>query len=423
MSGRPRVSPGRVAAVRTLIELERRGGRLEERLAAAGRDLRGAERRLAWALALGVERRRRLLDHRLAPHLTRPPHKLDAPVRASLRSAAMELLYLDRIPARATVHQAVELARVLGVGRASGLINAALRSLSRDPDRAGVPDDPAVAHSLPRWILQRLPDEAAAAINEEPALALRPRRADLLARLVEAGVPAREGPAGAVLTDAGDPTALPGWDDGWFAVQDAAAQAVVQLVAARPGDRVLDACAAPGGKALALADAVGEGGSVVAVDRSAERLQQMEAERARLGITGRIEARVADVREGLEGSYDAVLVDAPCSALGTLRRHPEIRWQRAQADLPRHAETQAALLAGAAPAVRPGGTLVYAVCTFTEEEGPAVARSFLEHHPAFHRVPIDSSWDSARTADGDLATGPHQAEWDAFYAVVFRREA
>ncbi len=419
MSG---VSPGRLAAVRTLIELETRGGHLEVRLDAHGRGLAGAERRLAWTLALGVERRRTWLDHHLAPHLSRPPARLDPPIRAALRAAALEVLVLDRIPARATVHQAVEMTRALKLGRASGLVNAALRSLVRDPRRAGPPPDEAVAQSMPGWLLGRMPAGAAEAFNREPPLALRPRRDGLLDALREGGVEAREGPAGAVLVDGGDPTALPGWAEGWFAVQDAAAQAVVQLVGAGPGDHVLDACAAPGGKALALADVVGERGRVVAADRSGERLGAMDPERRRLGIA-QVEARVADLRDGAEGSFDAVLVDAPCSALGTLRRHPEIRWQRREDDLPRHAATQAALLDAAAPAVRAGGTLVYAVCTFSDEEGPRVVESFLAHHEAFRRVPIDPAWGAARTPAGDFASGPHQAPWDAFYAAVLRREA
>jgi len=417
-------SDARVHAARTLTELEASGGRIEVLLDRA--ELDDAERRLAWALVMGVERRRMLLDHHLRPHLSRLPAQLDPGVRAALRCAAMQVLYMDRIPARAAVHQAVETVRALGLGRAAGLVNASLRSLLRDPGRAGEPTEPHTRHSMPRWLLRRMAPGAAEAFNREPLLALRPRSDEAAGALDGAGVEIHSAPepvtrTGALLADPGDPTLLPGWREGWIAVQDAAAQAVVQLAGARPGETVLDACAAPGGKAFALADAVGPAGRVVAQDVSEERLAMLRDERERQGLQ-RVEVRCADATADVDDAFDRVLVDAPCSAIGTMRRHPEVRWQRREADLARHAERQLELLTAASRAVRPGGTLVYAVCSFAPEEGEQVVERFLEDSSSFTRHPIDPAWGKARTPEGDFRSWPSQGPWDAFYAAVLCRD-
>lgn len=423
-------SPGRLAAARALIDLEQRGGHADEIYGRHAGGVRDAERRLGWALVLGVERNRTRIDHALNRHLSRRPRELDPPVRAVLRSAVFQLWEMDRVPERAAVHQAVEVTRALGAKRAAGLVNAALRSLLRDPDRAGAPRDPWVRHSMPRWILSRMPPKSAAAFNTEPLLAVRPRRDDLAARWAGLGVKmvVTEPPldrTGALLVRGGEPTALPGWDEGWFAIQDAAAQAVAQLVGAEPGESVLDVCAAPGGKALALADAVGPDGKIVAMDIAEPRLAMLREEAIRLGLVG-VDTVVGDATElapsaAHAGRYDRVLVDAPCSALGTLRRHPELRWQRRGTDLARFAAAQGELLATAAQAVRPGGRLVYAVCSFAPEEGEQVVEGFLGGGGDFEREPIGDGWGTARTDRGDLATHPAQGPWDAFHAAVLRR--
>ena len=418
-------SPGRLAATEALVQLEASGGPIDAVLGHHGASLEGAERRLAWALVLGVERNRLLLDHYLAPHLSRHPRELDAEVRATLRCAAVQILHMNRIPERAAVHQAVEVIKTLDLDRASGLVNASLRSLVRDPERCSAPADPWTANSMPRWLLKRMPGYAAGAFNREPPMALRPRIGGLVRKLLAGGITALDAPShvqhtGAVLVQSGDPTVLPGWDDGWFAVQDAASQAVVRLVNAQPGEYVLDACAAPGGKALAMADAVGNQGRVTALDISPGRLAMMDGEAKRMGIRN-VEPRVGDVTDVVEGVYDRVLVDAPCSSIGTLRRHPEIRWQRRGGDLEGNGVRQSAILHGASKAVKSGGTLVYAVCSFAPEEGPEVVERFLEGHVEFERKPISKEFGPARTEDGAFASWPHQGPWDAFFGVVMRR--
>jgi len=419
-------SPGRTAAALALVQLEASGGFAEAAIEQHGAGLEGAERRLAFALVLDVERNRLLLDHHLAPHLSRKPMDLDPVVRAALRCAAVQLLHMDRIPDRAAVHQAVEVVRALGSRRAVGLVNASLRSLAADPDRGGPPPNPWTANSMPRWLLRRMPGFAAGHFNRSAPLALRPRVVGLTRKLIAGEVYALEAPThvqatGAVLVNPGDPTRLPGWDEGWFAVQDAASQAVVRMMDAQPGDRVLDACAAPGGKALALADRVGGDGRVVALDIASDRLAAMDTETRRLGIRN-VEPRVGDATRGIEGSFDRVLVDAPCSAIGTLRRHPEIRWQRREGDLEASARRQFAILEGVCPAVKPGGTLVYAVCSFAPEEGPAVLRRFLDAHPEFSLHPADPAFGPAATPDGTFASWPHDGPWDAFFAAALTRD-
>ncbi len=425
-------SPGRLAAARTLVDLEQRGGHADEVYGRHAGGVRGPERGLGWALVLGVERNRTSIDHALNRHLSRHPRDLDPPVRAVLRSAVFQLWRMDRVPDRAAVHQAVEVTKALGARRAAGLVNAALRSLLRHPDRAGEPEDPWVQYSMPRWILTRMPPDSAAAFNGEPVLAVRPRRPDLVDRWRELGVEVEPPPPPLDRTDAllvrgGDPTALPGWDEGWFAIQDAAAQAVALLVGAAPGESVLDLCAAPGGKTFALADAVGPPGRVVGIDISERRMSLLRTEAGRLGHEG-VETLIGDALELAPAAphrdgYDRVLVDAPCSALGTLRRHPELRWQRRGADLPRFATQQGELLGAAARAVRPGGRLVYAVCSFAPEEGEQVVESFLDGGGEFKRDPVAEDWGVARTDRGDLSTHPGQGPWDAFYAAVLRRIA
>ncbi len=417
-----RASRGRLAAARALQQLEERGGHVDRVLEPLLADVQGPERGLAWTLVLGVERGRSLLDHQLAPHVSRPLASLDPGVRAVLRCAALQLLHLDRIPDHAAVDQAVRCTRPLGLGRAAGLVNAVLRSLLRDPDRAGVPRDESVRLSMPRWILDRIPPGGAAAFNERAPLALRPRVPDLGPSLESAGVEVLPGPGGALLVPGGgDPTALPGWEEGWFAVQDAAAQAVVDLLGARPGERVLDACAAPGGKALAIADRVGPDGIVVAQDVDGDRLARLEGEGRRLRVEG-VELRVADARAPRRGElFDRVLVDAPCTALGTLRRHPEIRWQRRPGDPARMAERQREILEGAVAAVRPGGSVVYAVCTFAREEGRDVVAAVLAQHPELEPCPVSRRWGEARAGDGWFESWPRQAPWDAFQAAILRR--
>jgi 16S rRNA (cytosine967-C5)-methyltransferase len=414
----------------------------------AGTALPAADHALATRLVYGTLAWQGRLDHHLRALVQMPLERLDPPVRAALRLGLYQLLFLDRIPAHAAVDTSVRLARDAGRG-AAGLVNAVLRRAARaGRDGLSLPDparDPlgrlAVEWSHPRWLVERWaaelgPDELPALLaahNEPAGTALRVNRrrttpAALAAELGAAGlyaVPGRWAPDALVVRHGGAALrALPAWRNGAFTFQGEAAQLVTALLALAPGQTVLDACAAPGGKTLHAAALVGDGGSTVAMDRRCAPLRRLGVEAARLGV-GRI-ARVAGdaATPPLRASFDAVLVDAPCSGLGTLARHPELRWRRTAADVPRLATLQERLLAGVAPLVRPGGVLVYAVCTITGEETTGVVAAFRSRAPHFvpesaaAHVPVELV-----TADGHLRTLPHRHGVDGFFAARFRAPA
>jgi 16S rRNA (cytosine967-C5)-methyltransferase len=363
-------------------------------------------------------------------------------IQVALLLGTYEILFQDGVPDRAAVSQAVELVREgEGAGR-TGLVNAILRRVARkeiEPKLPGRDSEPVAwaeyVASHPRWLARRMAGlvggEGAAAWadknNERPPLWIR--RAKASAVLPQDSVPSSlvpgafrvKPPAGQRIDE------LPGFADGDWWVQDIAAQAVASLLGGQPGQRLLDACAAPGGKSFSAAVDVGPSGQVLALDRSANRLEHLEASAERLGLN-QIQVQQRDLlAQPWEGdTFDAVLLDAPCSGLGVIRRHPEIRWSREAVDLKRQAARQKTLMTSVAPAVRPGGRLVYAVCSFSAEETDAVVESFLADHPDFRRV---SGAEAAPDIGSELFTGddlrtyPHEHDADAFFAAVLEREA
>lgn len=409
-----------------------------------------ADRALATAIVFGVLRHRARLDHALAPLLRRPFSELPAAIRTILRMGAAQLLVLERVPAAVAVSASVELARRYGHAGTARLVNAVLRRLAAEgppalPDRAA---DPlgflALQYSHPRWLLARwaarwgaTEAEALAAANNRPAPStlrantLRASRDAVVAALRARGVDADAGRLPESVRVAGSLTdRLPVIDDGLAVVQDEAAMLVARAVAPPVGGVVIDACAAPGGKATHLAALMGDRGRVLACDVHPRKLEALAHRAAALGVRC-LEAHHLDARElgaRVPGVADAVLVDAPCSGLGTIRRRPEIRWRAAEADLARHAAAQAALLAGAAGAVRPGGVLVYSVCSLEPEEGPRVVEAFLTAHPGFVRDPLPE--ECPRDLGGRSIAGdhpgeawllPHRHDTDGFYLARVRR--
>jgi 16S rRNA (cytosine967-C5)-methyltransferase len=429
-------TPERQAAARVLGKQLRSGGHLDELLASEDGALDDRARRQARAILLAATRHRSALAYRLQPYLKAPLHKQDPVVAGILLVGATELVLLDGTPARAAVHQAVELCRSLGQPRRAGFVNAVLRRLSE----AGEPEwpkDPVkraeVKYSHPRWLLAALAERVGkakagelASCNNEPApLYLRAR--DLDDDLSDLGAEADSRIPGAWHLERvqGGVATLAGWDDGRFWVQDGAAQAAVHLLGLQPGERVLDACAAPGGKAFCEASAVGPEGLVVAVDASSRRLNKLEESQERLGFD-QITMRVQDLIEDPltdEDPFDAVFLDAPCSGLGVLRRHPEIRWNRRPADIGALALRQRALLDSLAPTVRPGGRLVYAVCTITYEETDGVIEAFLADHPEFTLAEPPPGLDASLLDGGALKTDPLHNGLDGFYAVRLDRRS
>jgi 16S rRNA (cytosine967-C5)-methyltransferase len=416
---------------------------LEHRL--AGSSMSPADRRLAMQLVLGTLAWQGWLDARLEPALDRPLGGLDPPVRAALRLGAFQLLRLDRIPRHAAINETVRLAGHRG---ARALVNAVLRRIAEAPATTPPPDtdDPiaeaAAACSHPTWIAALLaadvaPDDLRAllAANNEPApttLRVHTSRADratVRARLAEDGIASDEGhwAATALVVTAGAARLRghPLLADGHITVQSEASQLVVALVDARAGERVVDLCAAPGGKTGALVERTGPAGLVVALDPSRAGARRTRANTMRLG--GRALTVVADGRHPpLADRFDAVLVDAPCSGLGTLRRHPEIRWRRRPEDLARLAVLQAELLDAAANLVRDGGRLVYAVCTLTRVETWDVVAPWLARQSRFRLEPADAVLGpgAAPLVDrGALRTLPAPHGLDGFFAVRLRAAA
>jgi 16S rRNA (cytosine967-C5)-methyltransferase len=436
----------RAVAHEVLVRVETEVAFADRLLAARLDILPRADRALASELVYGTLAWQRRLDHHLGRLVRGPVDALDPPVRVALRLGLYQLLFLDRVPAYAAVDASVRLAHRSGRG-AAGLVNAVLRRAAREGrDRIARLDlsaDPldrlAVEWSHPRWLVARLAEEIGhdelpallAAHNTGGPVTVRVNRArttvEALARELDEGraraVPARWADGALTLARGGGGLrTLPAFRDGRFAFQGEASQLATALLGVSPGASVLDACAAPGGKTAQAAAA--SGGRVVALDVHRAGVRRIVEEMARLGLVN-VRALVADARRvPLRTTFDAVLVDAPCSGLGTLRRHPELRWRRRADDLPRLATLQGELLAGVASLVRPGGTLVYAVCTPMRAETDDVVAAFLARNPRFVResaaAQLPERAAALVSADGALRTWPHRHDLDAFFAVRLR---
>ena len=388
--------------------LDRRGG-LEEAVASAPAftGLEPRERSFARALAMTTLRRKGVLERVLQAKLAKPPP--DA-VLALLRLGAAQLLYMD-VASHAAVSTTVELAAEMRATRPfKSLVNAVLRGIGR----GGAPTAPAEALA-PDWLYARwraaygetAAQAMAVLIAQEPStdLTLRdPAETEVLAPALSAQV--LDGGSLRVAHH-GEVSQWPGYDEGRWWVQDASAAVPARLLAVRPGETALDLCAAPGGKTLQLAAA---GAQVTALDRSAARLVRVRENLARAGLTAEIVAADAARWED-ERRFDAVLLDAPCTATGTFRRHPDVLWATRPADIAKLAAVQAALLAAAADHVRPGGRLVYCVCSLEPEEGEAQVEAFLSARPDFHLDPAQSGEGGAPpdslTPEGTLRILPH----------------
>jgi 16S rRNA (cytosine967-C5)-methyltransferase len=442
-------TPGRRIAFDVLLRVEQGGAyasrALDAALAQAGA-LDPREAGLATELVYGTLRRALALDAALAPHSRRPLAELDPGARVALRLGAYQLLQLGT-PAHAAVGETVALVKRVEHGRAAGYVNAVLRALARAPAAPPPPPletDPAghvaAAEALPRWIAEEWvtwlgADEALAlarAMNAPAPLVVRtPDREALLARARAAGLsaaPAARSPDGVVLSGASVADlaravaggAAAGPPPAWQ-VQDEAAQLVSLFAAGELRGRrarVLDACAAPGGKAFHLAELLAPGSEVVAVELHPRKADELAREAKRRGLAVRVVcADAAKVIPGLEpASFDAVLVDAPCAGLGTLRRHPELKARRAAADLPRMAALQRDLLASCATYARPGAPVTYSVCSLSRAEGPEVVLSLLAQ--GWRRAPAPAGFPAdALTPEGDLLTLPSRHGADGFYAA------
>jgi len=476
--------PARRIAVDVLLRVERKGAFASLALDAALARARLAprDRGLATEITYGVLRWQGRLDWVIARAAGRPVEAVSLPLLCVLRAAAYQLLFLARVPAYAAVDQAVRQARDLGPARAAGFVNGVLRQIARTGGAVDYPDparDPAAYlaawGSLPPWLAERwvarlgLPEAAdlALACNATPGItymtnllktspedARRALEADLgpmeLGRWAPGCCTPRDG--GSASHVASPVAAARAVRDGLAFVMDEAAVLPVHLLGLGPGQRVLDACAGGGGKAAVAAGLMGGRGTIVALEPQPRALRRLAEARDRLGLAcvrpvqGEAQGAAAFLRPGPgggfdavprgeggfdavprgEGGFDAVIVDAPCSGLGTLRRHPEIKWRATPEQIAALAALQQAIVKGVAPCVRPGGVLVYATCTTEPEENENVVEAFLGEHPDFSVEDAGSYLPgpaAALAAKGYLRTWPHRHGIDGFFAARLRRRA
>jgi 16S rRNA (cytosine967-C5)-methyltransferase len=427
------------------------------------------ERALTVEITYGVLRRLATIDWRLEPVLEKPLPRLPVAVQMVLRLGAYQLLFLDRIPQSAAVNESVNLARALTgtVGRDwSGFVNAVLRALLRHPARPWPSMELdaslglALRYSLPGWLSRRWVERLGVAsaemacegVSVAPPLTLRVNRLittretllETFAREGIAAKPTSVSPFGILIEDGGSVPSLPGFHEGGFYVEDEAAQLIPPLLDPQPGDILLDACAAPGGKSTHLADLMHNKGTIYAVDRKGARLELLRSNCHRLGvqIVVPIGGDIRRPREwvpmietagspsvkkpkGADLSVDRILVDAPCSGLGVLRRHPEAKWRKDERALPRHQAFQCQILEAVAPCLRPGGVLVYSTCSTEPEENEQVIERFCHAHAEFQRESV-VSWlpPSAQgfvTEQGALSTVGNRFSMDGFYAARLRK--
>ena len=396
-------------------------------------------------MVYGVTQNRLLLDFYLAAYCSQKPDHLQPPLLDILRLGAYQILFLDKVPDRAAVSEAVELAKRSGRGQAAGLVNAVLRKLSQNKNALpSIPDrDEAkflsIRYSHPKWLVKRLlellgreeTEAFLAADNTAAPLTvqvnpLKTTQEKLTAELEALGVrvtPHAWVPGCLELSGTGDLTALEPFQAGHFLVQDGAAALAARAAAVTPGQRVLDVCAAPGGKSFGAAFAMEDRGEILACDLHENKLKRIQDGARRLGLTS-IRTAAADGREfrpEWEAAFDTVLVDAPCSGLGIIRKKPDTRYKKAD-DLFTLPVVQQAILDNACRYVKPGGVLVYSTCTILPEENQQVTDAFLAQHRDFSREDLPLP-DQAGQADGQVTLWPHRHDTDGFYICRMRRQA
>ena len=402
--------------------------------------LDGREAALTARLCLGVLQNSSLCDYYIGCYCR---SKLEPKVRDILRLGVYQILFMDKIPARAAVSESVALCKDCGYGRAAGLVNAVLRRVAENAD--ALPEIPgqgtakylSVKYSHPEWLAQYVMDkkgypfaEAFLAANNRPAgLTIQVNRlhvspADYTRALARAEIPFREVPdlPGCVELEGGSAVALPGFDQGLFYVQDRAARTAVEIAAPQSGMNVLDACSCPGGKSFAAAIAMENRGSILACDSHEKKLRLVRSGAERMGIdiidTCARDAREPD--EALRQRFDLVIADVPCSGLGVIGKKPEIR-NKSRHSLQELPTIQRAILLNLADFVRPGGTMLYSTCTILEEENEQVVRTFLSERDdymleGFHAAGIECP-------DGMYTFWPNIDGTDGFFAARLKRKS
>lgn len=442
---RGQVSSERSGALQILRDV-RSGMRADESFARRAAALDSVQRRFLMELAYGTIRWRKRLDFHLDTLLRDDLSRLPPDVISILEMGAYQLLFMDRVPARAAVDESVNLTRAMLPVQisdwASGIVNAVLRNLDRRRAELPLPDGSdlvgrlAVEHSHPEWMVQRWLERFGLeptqrflqSNNEPPHLHLAINRhlaepADVFERLHESGHVVEMHPlkSDAIVVRSGArPESLPGWDEGWFWVQDVASQWVVDAAPPQPDSRILDACAAPGTKLCGLLNH-GPGTPVVATDRNRTRLRRVGENCDRLGLSTQFLITADARRLPTDQAFDYVLADVPCTGTGVLRRRVDSRWRRQPEDVDALSQLQLEILRGIADHVVPGGSLVYATCSVEPEENEEVVSRFLEEHADFSVGAIDESVPDELRAGPYLSSRPWTADLDGMFAARLRR--
>jgi 16S rRNA (cytosine967-C5)-methyltransferase len=410
------------------------------------------DRALLQALIYGVLRWKGRLDYMISYFSHRPLNKIDPTILNILRLALFQIIYLDRIPESAAVNTSVEMAKISGPRWVAGYVNALLRKAVREYQKVPFPEVEentvaalASAYSFPEWILSRwlsrfgrnTTEALCAAVNTIPPITVRTNRLKtspqkLLTALedeVDLIRPTHYSPDG--ITFFNPKNSIPrlhAFKSGWFQVQDEAAQLISLLLDPQAGERVLDACAGLGGKTGHIGQLMKNEGTIIAIDNDRRKLLKLESEMQRLGISivSGVCRNLADPypQQGLN-SFDRILLDAPCSGLGIMRRHPDIKWRNSKKNLARFGKKQIELLENLSRHVKPSGVLVYAVCSLEPEENEAVINEFLKNHKEFV---IDKNFGKLPekigtmvASQGFIRTFPHLHQMDGFFSVRFRR--
>jgi 16S rRNA (cytosine967-C5)-methyltransferase len=437
------MSPARACAYTVVRRVFEQGAYADRALAAEAAGLEQRDRALAMQIAYGTVQRRRTLDHLAGRLVRRPLRQLEPAVLAAVRIGLFQLIYLDGVAAHAVVDESVELAKRESAAGA-GLVNAVLRRAAREREALleclsdTSPGAAAVMHSVPQWLAElwwsELDAERAVAllrrINDPAESAIRVNTLVSSAAEVLAGlaVPARAAPSlpeGVVLEGPFDAHGSPLWQQGAIMPQSRGSMLVARMLAPNPGDRVLDLCAAPGGKTTHLAALMEGEGEVVAVERHPGRARalartcdRMHAACVRVAVqdAGELEAR---------SEFDRVLVDPPCSGLGTLQSRPDLRWRARPEAIAELASLQQRILAAGAAATKPAGVLVYSVCTISRREGEQVVEDFLRTRSDWEADDLGSEYPDWRAprAGRNLQLLPDRDGTDGFFLARLRRSA
>lgn len=438
----------RDTAVKILYEVHEKGAYANVALA---RELRRAElsdrdRRFVTELVYGAVKAGETLDWILRRYVNRPLRKMDPMIRNILRLGMYQLFYLDKVPASAACNTAVDLAKKCSNAAASKFVNAVLRTAVREPERAVFPhgkghgvEELALKSQHPYWLVKRWvktfgfheTQSLCTFDNEEAPLSLRTNtlktnREALMQALADNGAEAEASewtPEGIILTKHGSLDALAPLQEGLCQVQDESSMLVAHVVAPQVGEFIIDCCSAPGGKTTHIAALMKDQGRIVAGDIYEHKLERIAENAARLGIhsieTKRMDART--IGELYPEQADRVLVDAPCSGLGVLRRKPDARWNKTAEEIAALPALQLEILASAAKAVKKGGVLVYSTCTIEPEENQEVVKAFLAAHPAFALENTGAFLPGKKRAEKMIQLYPHVERTDGFFIARMKK--